>query len=174
MSELVVFAFPTQDGAKQMGAEIKSLMKQELITLEDAAFVVRRQDGKVKVKQANSLVGAGALGGAFWGMLIGLLFWAPWLGLAIGAVTGAVAGKLSDVGIDDDFIKEVGGTIEPGHSALFLLIAKWTEDKVLDQLSKFDATVLRTSLSEEDEAQLREAFGPHEDAEGEVEEEASE
>jgi uncharacterized membrane protein len=158
MSDLVVFAFKDETGAQAMGDKIKSLQKQELIKLEDAAIVVRKPDGKAKVKQAQSLVGAGALGGAFWGMLIGLLFWMPWLGLAVGAVSGALAGKFSDVGIDDNFIKEVGNTIEPGNSALFLLIYQWTEDKVMDELKDFDATVLRTSLSKEDEEKLRDAF----------------
>ena len=148
-----------------MSAAIQDLQKQQLITLSDAATVIRKEDGNVKVKQANSLVGAGALGGAFWGMLIGLLFLAPWLGLAVGAVTGALAGKFTDYGIDDKFIKDVGETVEPGHSALFLLIADWTEDKVLDELKKYDPTVLRTSLSKEDEAKLRAAFGVHEDEE---------
>lgn len=159
MSELIVFAFDNTDGAQNMIAGVKSLQKQQLITLADAAIVVRKDDGKPKVKQLNSLVGAGALGGAFWGMLIGLLFWAPWLGLAIGAAAGAIAGKFSDIGIDDDFIKEVGATIEPGHSALFLLVEDVTADKAIDALKEYHPTVLRTSLSAEDEAKLKEAFG---------------
>ena len=162
MSELVEFAFGNEIGAEEMRDSLGGLQKQQLIALEDAAVVVRRQDGKVKVKQAVSLVGAGALGGAFWGMLIGLLFWAPWLGLAIGAAAGALGGAMGDYGVDDGFIKEVGATIEPGHSALFLLIRDWTEDKVLDELTKFDAKVLRTSLSKEDEAKLKAAFGAEE------------
>jgi uncharacterized membrane protein len=159
MSNLLVFAFDNESGAQEMISDVQALQRQQLITISDAATVIRRQDGKVKVKQANSLVGAGALGGAFWGMLIGLLFWAPWLGLAIGAVTGAIAGKVSDYGIDDDFIEEVGNTIEPGHSALFLLVEHMTEDKVLADLGKHRATLLRTNLNAEDEAKLREAFG---------------
>jgi uncharacterized membrane protein len=86
----------------------------------------------------------------------------PWLGLAVGALSGAVAGHFTDVGIDDKFIKQVGNTIEPGQSALFLLIAQWTEDRVLQELEHFDAEVLRTSLSAEDEEKLREAFAAHE------------
>jgi uncharacterized membrane protein len=163
MSDLIVFAFANESGAHEMAGEINRLKKQELITLEDAAIVVRKQDGKAKVKQATSLVGAGALGGAFWGLLIGLLFFMPWLGLAAGALGGAIGGKMTDIGIDDDFIKEVGNTIEPGHSALFLLIADWTEDKVLEDLDMFDATVIKTSLSDEDEAKLKDYFGPHEE-----------
>ena len=159
MSELIVFAFPTETGASEMDETIHYLQKEELIELKDAAVVIRKPDGKIKVKQATNLVGAGAFGGAFWGMLIGLLFWAPWLGLAIGAIAGAISGKLSDYGINDDFIKEVGDTIKPGGSALFLLISKWTEDKVLDRLKKFNATVVRTSLSKEEEEKLKAAFG---------------
>ena len=161
MADLIVFAFETEDGAGQMRDKLISLQKQQLIELEDAAVVIRKQDGKVKVKQVASLAGAGALGGAFWGMLIGLLFWAPWLGLAIGAVTGAVAGGLTDIGVDDKFIKEVGNQIEPGHSALFILVRKATGDKVIEQVKEFNPTVLQTSLSEEQEAKLRESFSGH-------------
>jgi uncharacterized membrane protein len=162
MASLVVFAFKNESGAEQMRDKLVSLQKLHLINLADAAVVVRKPDGKVKVKQAVSLVGAGALGGAFWGMLIGLLFWMPWLGLAIGAATGALGGAISDYGVDDKFIKEVGEKIEPGHSALFLLVESWTEDKVMDEIAGFDAEVLQTSLSKEDEAKLRAAFGAEE------------
>jgi uncharacterized membrane protein len=159
---MVVLTFKDETSAEQMRDKLVGLQKLELIKLSDAAVVVRQQDGKVKVKQAVSLVGAGALGGAFWGMLIGLLFWAPWLGLAIGAVAGAAGGALSDYGIDDKFIKEVGNKIEPGHSGLFLLVERWTEDKVMDEIKDFDAEVLQTSLSKDDEAKLRAAFGAEE------------
>jgi uncharacterized membrane protein len=162
MSTLVVLAFKDETSAEKMREKLAGMQKMQLISLSDAAVVVRKEDGKVKVKQAVSLVGAGALGGAFWGMLIGLMFWAPWLGLAIGAASGALAGKLSDTGVDDNFIKEVGETIEPGHSALFLMVEEWTEDKVLEELHGFDAEVLQTSLSYEDEAKLKAAFGAEE------------
>ncbi len=163
MSDLVVLAFDNETGAFEMRDTMARLQKEHLVALEDAAVVVRRQDGKVKVKQAQSLVGAGALGGAFWGMLIGLLFWMPWLGLAAGALGGAIGGHFTDIGVDDDFIKSVGSQIEPGHSALFLLIAQSTPDKLLAELGDFDATVLQTSLSDEDEAKLRDAFHHGED-----------
>ena len=163
MSDLFVFAFDTETGAGEMRDALARLQKEHLITLEDAAVVVRNQDGKAKVKQAVNLVGAGAWGGAFWGMLIGLLFFAPWLGLAVGAITGAISGKFTDIGIDDKFIKEVGETIEPGHSALFLLVRDVTPDKVLDRLEGFNPKVLQTSLSKEDEQKLREAFSAHDE-----------
>jgi uncharacterized membrane protein len=93
-------------------------------------------------------------------MLIGLLFFAPWLGLAVGAVTGALAGKFSDIGVDDKFIRDVGNTIRPGNSALFLLISDVTPDRVMDELKDFrGAKVIRTSLSKEQEMRLKDAFG---------------
>jgi uncharacterized membrane protein len=159
MSEMIVFAFDTPDGAAAMQAGLGDLQKQKLIELDDAAIVVRRPDGKVKVKQAQNLVGAGAFGGAFWGMLIGLLFFMPWLGMAVGAISGALAGRFADVGIDDGFIKEVGATVQPNHSALFILVRSMTEDKVMGELQKYPAKILRTSLSNEDEAKLKAAFG---------------
>jgi uncharacterized membrane protein len=155
----VVLAFKDEQGASRFTLEIERMQKSKILTLEDAAVVTRNAEGKVKVKQANSLVGAGAFGGAFWGMLIGLLFWAPWLGLAIGAVTGALAGKFSDIGIDDSFIKEVSGHIAPGTSALFLMVAQSTPDRVLEELhGHTDVKVLQTSLSKDAEEKLREAF----------------
>lgn len=159
MSDLIVLTFKTETGAEEMRDDLMRMQKEHLITLDDAAVVVRKQDGKPKVKQLTSLVGAGALGGAFWGMLIGLLFFAPWLGLAIGAITGAVAGGFTDIGVDDKFIKEVGEQIEPGDSALFLLVREATPDKVMDELKNFDAKVYQTSLSKDDEEKLRAAFG---------------
>ena len=162
MSDLIVFAFDNEKGALDARDALIRMQKVQLIELEDAAVVIRPLEGKPKVKQVTSLTGAGALGGAFWGMLIGLLFFAPWLGLAIGAVTGALAGGLTDIGVDDKFIKEVGNTIEPGHSALFLLVVDATPDKVMEGLEGFHPTVLQTSLSTEDEAKLRDAFGHEE------------
>jgi uncharacterized membrane protein len=159
MSDLVVLAFDSEDGALEMRDAMVNLQKQHIVELEDAAVVIRRADGKVKVKQAVSLVGQGALGGAFWGMLIGLIFMMPWLGLAMGALGGALGGKMADTGVDDKFIKEVGEKIEPGHSALFLLIRSATQDKLEEELKDYNATVIQTSLSDEDEARLRDFFG---------------
>ena len=162
MSSLVVLAFDTIDGAEEMRDKLYDLQKRELITLEDAAVVVRKKNGQVKVKQAHSLVGAGALGGAFWGLLIGIIFWMPWLGMAIGSVTGALSGKLSDVGIDDDFIKEVGKTIESGESGLFLLARDAQMDRIREELADYEFEIVETNLSPADETQLREAFGAEE------------
>ena len=154
MSDLIVIGFPDEFKADEVLLDLRKLEREYLIDLEDAAIVVRKKDGRVKIKQTQELVTAGALSGGFWGLLIGLMFFEPMLGI-LGAAVGALSGALTDIGIDDNFIQELGNTIEPGTSAIFVLVRKSTPDKVLDDLSKFEGKVLRTSLSHEDEAQLQ-------------------
>ena len=162
MAELVVLVFDDEEGAFQARDRLLEIRRHRMLQLADAAVVVRREDGRVKIKQLHNLVGPGAFGGAFWGLFIGLLFAAPWLGLVIGAAAGAGIAGLSDFGIEDKFIKEVGSSIEPGRSALFLLVHRANLVKFQDELKPFNPTVLQTSLSDEDEAKLREAFGADE------------
>ena len=157
MSDLIVIGFPDEFKADEVLLDLRKLEQEYLIDLEDAAIVVRNKDGKVKVNQAQELVTSGALSGGFWGLLIGLIFMQPLLGL-FGAAVGALSGALTDIGIDDNFIRELGNTIEPGTSAIFVLVRKSTPDKVLDDLSKFEGKVLQTSLSHEDEAKLQAAL----------------
>ena len=154
MSDLIVIGFPDEFKADEVLLDLRKLEREYLIDLEDAAIVVRKKDGRVQIKQTQELVTAGALSGGFWGLLIGLMFFEPMLGI-LGAAVGALSGALTDIGIDDNFIQELGNTIEPGTSAIFVLVRKSTPDKVLDDLSKFEGKVLRTSLSHEDEAQLQ-------------------
>jgi uncharacterized membrane protein len=162
MIELVVLVFDDEDGALQMRDRLLEVRKQRLLQLADAAVAIRQEDGKVKVKQLNNLVGTGAFGGAFWGLLIGLLLAVPGLGLVAGAAAGAVIGKLADYGVDDKFIREVGESIEPGESALFLMVHTENLAKLSDQLAGFNPTIYQTTLSSEAEAQLRDAFGTEE------------
>ncbi len=159
MSDLVVLAFDNETNAGQMRDDLLKLEKEHLIGLEDAAVVVRNKEGKVRVHQEVNMVGAGALGGAFWGLLIGFIFFVPIFGLVLGAAAGAIAGKYTNVGLNEKFIKDVGNTIQPGNSALFLLVRQATPDRVMDELKKYkNVKVLKTSLSKEQEEHLREAF----------------
>jgi uncharacterized membrane protein len=157
MSDLIVIGFKDEFKADEVLIDLRKLELEYLIDLEDAAIVVRNKEGKVKIKQTQELVTSGALTGGFWGLLIGLIFFHPMLAL-FGAAAGAISGALTDIGIDDNFIRELGNTLEPGTSALFILVKKSTPDKVLDDLRKFEGKVLRTSLSKEDEAKLQAAL----------------
>jgi uncharacterized membrane protein len=166
MSDLIAVGFKGEDTADHVLNTLQGLRKEYLIDLEDSCVVVRDQTGQVHLKQAVNLTRMGAttggLQGAMWGTLIGLLFLNPLIGMvagaAVGAGSGALAGRLSDFGINDNFIRSVGSTIEPGSSALFVLVRSVTADRVLPELAPFEGTVLRTSLSTEQEERLRQAL----------------
>lgn len=163
MSDLIVICFPGEFKADEVLLDLRKLEREHLLDLEDAAIVVRNKDGKIRLKQTQELVTSGALSGGFWGLLIGLIFLHPLLAI-FGAAIGALSGALTDIGIDDNFIRELGNTIEPGTSAIFVLVRKSTPDKVLEDLSKFEGKVLQTSLSYEDEAKLQAALTKSETA----------
>src|SRR4051794_11179276 len=104
MSTLVAIAYPDRDTADQVRQELIRATKEHILNLEDAVVVEHQLDGKIKLHQAMSATGAGAAGGALWGGLIGLIFLAPLFGMAVGAASGAVAGKGTDAGAEDGFI----------------------------------------------------------------------
>jgi len=155
MSNLVVVGFDDESTAFTMRAELIKMQKDYLIEMEDVVVVTKDEKDKVKLHQAVNLTASGAVGGSFWGMLIGFLFLNPLAGAAIGAGAGALGGKLSDIGINDKFMKELGETFTPGTSALFVLVRKSTPDKVLERLKGFKGKVLQTSLTKDREEDLR-------------------
>jgi uncharacterized membrane protein len=160
MSNLVVIEFDTEEQAFAMRAELANLQKEYLIEMDDIVVVTKNEKGKVKLHQAVNLTAAGAVGGSFWGMLIGMIFLNPLLGAAVGAGAGALSGKLNDIGINDDFMKELGANLTDGTSALFILFRKATGDKVLERLKQtgLKGKVLQTSLTVDAEDELRKVF----------------
>ncbi len=160
MATITVLKFQAPQGAEGALDLVKSLAKQQLINLHDAAIVTWPEgQKKPKTKQLANLAGAGALDGAFWGMLFGLIFFVPFFGMAVGAAMGALAGKFSDYGIDDDFIKSVQSQVTEGTSALFLMTSDAVMDKVADAFKGVDFELIASNLSHEQEEQLRAAFG---------------
>jgi uncharacterized membrane protein len=158
MSTLVVIGYNDLHKAEEVRLTLRKMQKDYLIDLDDAVVAVKDDKGKVKLHQAVNLTAAGAVSGGFWGTLIGMLFFSPLLGLAMGAAAGTISGALTDVGIDDKFMKELAATLKPGSSVLFVLVRKATPDKVLDELQGTGGTVLKTSLSHDDEAKLQAAL----------------
>jgi uncharacterized membrane protein len=158
MSTLVVIGYNDMYTAEEVRLRLRKLQSEYLIDLEDAVVAVKDTAGKVKLHQAVNLTAAGAVSGGFWGSLIGLIFLNPLLGLAVGAGAGAVSGALSDLGINDQFMKDLAATITPGSSALFVLVRKATPDKVLEEIKGTGGKVLKTSLSHEDEQKLQAAL----------------
>jgi uncharacterized membrane protein len=163
MSDLIVVSFPNEELAFELRAELAKLQKAYLIDLEDIVVTTKDDKGKVKLHQAVNLTAAGAVGGGFWGMLIGMIFLNPLLGAAVGAGAGALSGRLTDIGIDDKFMKELAENFKPGCSAVFILIRKVTADKVLEGLAAFKGKgkILQTSLDKDREDTLRAFIEDH-------------
>jgi uncharacterized membrane protein len=157
MSDLIVVVFKDETTGFEMRAALARLQKEYLIEMEDAVVVTKDANGKVKLHQAMNLTAAGAVGGGFWGMLIGMIFLNPLLGLAMGSGAGALSGKLSDVGISDQMMKDMVASFTPGSSALFVLVRKVTSDKVLEGMKEFagKGKVLKTSLRKDTEDALQ-------------------
>lgn len=158
MSTLIAVGYDDPFKAEEVRLKLWKLQKDYLIDMEDAVVAVKDASGKVKLHQAVNLTAAGAIGGGFWGSLIGLMFLNPLLGMALGAAAGAASGALNDVGIDDNFMKQLASNLNPGSSVLFVLVRKSTPDKVLEEISGTGGKVLKTSLSHEDEAKLQAAL----------------
>lgn len=158
MSELLVIGYPDKETASRVLEELQGLEKDYLIDLEDAALIVRDEKGKFKVTTTDHVMAQAALGGMFWGTLIGFLFLAPVAGMAIGGAIGAAAGGLGNMGIKDDFKNRVLDVVQPGNSAILAVIRRSTPDKVMEALQPFGGTVLQTSLSHEAEDNLIKAL----------------
>jgi uncharacterized membrane protein len=159
MSDLVVIAFPTEAKAEEVRQKLLAMQKEYLIELSDAVIAIKDEKGHIKLNQLINTTAAGAVTGAFWGALIGLIFLMPLAGAALGAASGTLSGYLTDVGIDDKWMKETAAAIQPGTAALFVLVRKVTADKVLEGLKGEGGTVLKTSLDHTKEAALKALAG---------------
>lgn len=155
MSDLIVIGYDNLYQADETRIKLLKLQQDYLIDLEDAVVVTKSPTGKVKLSQAFPLTQMGAVGGGFWGALIGMIFLSPLLGAAIGAGAGAVSGALSDVGVNDAFMNRLAADFQPNTSALFILVRKATPDKVLDAVQGLGGKIIQTSLSHEDESKLQ-------------------
>jgi uncharacterized membrane protein len=158
VSNLIAVAYDDVEAARNVLGTLKELSIERAIALDDAVIVEHRPDGKMKVHQTARPGAVGAAGGALWGGVIGLLFFAPFLGMAVGAATGGAVRAASDVGVDDQFMKRLGEELTPGSAALIVLVRDSTPDKVLPRISPYGGCVIHSSLSDETEEHLREAL----------------
>lgn len=159
MADLIAVTFPSEADAEAVRNKVLALQKDYLIDIGDAVIAVKNESGAVKLNQLISTTAAGAAGGSFWGLLIGVLFMNPLVGVAAGAASGAIAGALTDVGVNDRFMKDLAAQkIEPGQAVLFVLVKSVTGDKVLEALKGVGGTILQTSLDHTREDALRKAL----------------
>ncbi len=158
MSTLVVVSYDTKFKADEVRLKLLKMQKDYLLSVEDAVIATKNDKGKIKLHQMYSLTASGAAGGGFWGLLVGLIFLNPLLGFAAGASAGAVAGALADVGINDNFMKDLASDLNNNSSMLFVLLNAIVFDKVLDELKGTGGHIIQTSLSHTNEAKLKEAL----------------
>lgn len=158
VSNLIAIVYPTEAKAEEVRRRLFELQNEYLIKIGDAVIATKTESGKVKLNQIMNTTAAGAVSGSFWGLLIGVLFLNPLLGVAVGAASGAIGGALTDVGINDAFMKNLSASLRPGNGALFFLVQEMTADKVLKEIEGFGGVVLRTSLDETKEQTLRDAL----------------
>jgi uncharacterized membrane protein len=158
MSDLIAIGYPEEATAEEAAGEARRMARDLIIEPDAIAVIVRDREGKYHVHTSHHPVGAGATWGMFWGLLFGLLFFIPVFGIALGAGLGALMGKITKSGIDKAFQEQVRGMLQPGTSALFLMVEKVTPDRAVEGLSKYGGTVLKTSLSREGESELQDAL----------------
>ncbi|MTI18950.1 DUF1269 domain-containing protein [Rhodobacteraceae bacterium RKSG542] len=161
MSNLVVISYPSYEKAEEVRKQLFTYQKEYLIQMGDAVIAEKKENGHIKLHQIFSTTAAGAATGSLWGLLIGVLFFVPIAGVAVGAASGALMGALTDFGINDKFMKEVAGSLQPGGAALFVLINQVTLDKVLAGLEGTGGVVMQTSLDHTKEEELRKALAQH-------------
>jgi uncharacterized membrane protein len=158
MADLIVIEYDDVNTAEEVRLKLMKMQKDYLIDMEDAVVAVKDEKGKVKLHQVHNLTAAGAVSGGFWGALIGLIFLNPLLGIAAGTAAGAISGALADVGVNDQFMKDLANNFKNGTSALFVLVRSATPDKVLAELEGSGGKVLQTSLSHDKETKLQAAL----------------
>jgi uncharacterized membrane protein len=158
MADLVAIGYPDEGTAAAAAEEARKLAADLVIEPDAIATIVRDTEGKYHVTTSHHPVSGGATWGMFWGMLFGLLFFVPVFGMAVGAGLGAIFGKIEKSGIDKQFQQQVREMLQPGTSALFLVVEKVTPDKAVEGLAPFGGTVLKSSLSKETERELQKAL----------------
>lgn len=158
MADLIAIGYPDETTAAAAADEARRLSRDLIIEPDAIASIVRDKEGKFHVQTSHHPVGSGATWGMFWGVLFGLLFFIPFFGMAIGAGLGALMGKITKSGIDKSFQDQVRNMLQPGTSALFLMVEKVTPDKAIEAMSQYGGTVLKTSLSKQGEQELQEAL----------------
>jgi uncharacterized membrane protein len=156
MSHLIVLTFDNVEEAGRVRKTLHDVQDRGYLSLDDSAVVVKDEDGKVHVKdEMDRGVKVGAVGGGVLGLLIGSVIF-PLAGVVVGALGGALVGSLADLGIQKSFVKEVSEALEPGNSALFLVVREANPNVALAALKPYAGKIYHTSLPTETEESLRE------------------
>jgi uncharacterized membrane protein len=156
MADLIVIAFDTEKDAEGAYEKVQELQGDLIVQLAGLALVKVDEDGKTHVDHPGAAgnIGFGAAGGALFGMLIGILFFVPFVGLVFGGLFGALFAGIDKTGLNSEFRAQVKDSVSAGKSAVVIYTTKLTEDKFAAALAPFNGTIIKTSLSAEDEKAL--------------------
>jgi uncharacterized membrane protein len=157
MSNLIVMTFNTRDAAREVRQALRELEGSGRLSLDDAAVIVKDADGKLNVdNEVDRGVKIGAIGGGLLGLLLSFMF--PVAGIVVGAAGGALVGRLADLGIDQQFVKDVSTALQPNSSALFVIVRDTDPSIVISALEPYRGTLHHTTLDPTVEAELRHAL----------------
>ncbi len=155
MSNLIVMTFNTPDEARNVSQTLRELERSGQVSLDDAAVIIKDADGTINVaNEVDRGVKMGAIGGGLLGLLLSFLF--PLAGIVVGAAGGALIGRMADLGIDQQFVKDVSTSLQPNSSALFVIVRDANPDIVIAALEPYQGTLYHTTLDPTVEAELRE------------------
>jgi uncharacterized membrane protein len=158
MSTIIAIAYPNKEIADEVYTTVNRLQAMGLMDLMDACVALKKENGKVKLEQAFNLPMIGAANGIFLGALVGLFFMVPGLGAVAGIIAGSIGGILTDIGLNDQFMKDLSSEVQTGNSVLFLYVRDATVDRVVPEIAQHGGKILYTSLSVEQEKQLTDYF----------------
>ena len=156
MSSLVVIVYPNEEKAEEVRERLFELQVEHLIKIGDAVIATKTELGSVKLNQMMNMTAAGAASGSMWGLLIGVLFLNPLIGVAAGAASGALAGALTDVGINDPFMKRLAETSNQAARPCSSLCRDY-DRRGLAAIKEYGGVVLKTSFDEIKERPARRA-----------------
>jgi len=181
MSELMVIGFEGKHRAAEVLSQLQAMDLSYEIDLRDAVAAYRTDDGKLRIDQSvQPTTKDGAAWGAMLGGLIGAALLAPFTagasaaaaataigtGFFTGGVTGAAIGAddadtwKATYGISDDFVNQVGGMVQPGQSAVFVLARASDPVQVAERFRGYGGTVLRTTLPKAAAAKFEQVMTP--------------
>jgi uncharacterized membrane protein len=155
MADLIILAYTDEAKAEAAYGKVQELQQDLVVQLAGLALV-HTDKGKVRVESpgGNALVSTATASGALFGAIVGLLFFVPFIGFVVGGALGALVSALERTGMNRAFRERVRDVVSDGRSAVVIYATKLTADKFSEAIGPFGGTIVRTSLSDEDEQEL--------------------
>jgi len=149
--EVVLAVFEEESIAKKAYKDIQKAEKDKKVDLENVVLIHKETEGKIDIKEAaekiSGEVGIGALVGGALGLLagpVGVITFS-----AAGAVLGGISAKLDDVGFDDQRLKMLGETLDPGKSAIVAVLESQFSENLVKELKNRGAQVAVEGLPQD-------------------------